>query len=1009
MMDLSKLSERVSDFSSKKTLVNVEESRSDSLKDFLQGGKSQKRVADSAESIQKIACQLNAPDCTRVQRRSFLSKVSDSVRRKILAENAKIRQLIKDGKVGYDPELAWAIADLVDAGSEEAIEVLEKRKENGTLPKEVQEFYEAYDKNPYSDKALELYKALKPFRINHVKDDKYLSSFLNRSAAKEKKLDDIVVSAVSAVESMTPKSQQILADIKEKADEEADSLVERLTERYNESIQEVIKSEVAEEAAGAAESVATEEDKAKEDESTENESVEEEKTETFGEEEFEEVEDSSKSQPVADAIKYELGTKVEIKKDEETDKLGHQAEIIGVDKENRQYLLKFDDGQELAFDETEFSLISRYEDVAPQTYTSSLVNADEGLIEVLKQGPGKYKLEVEDVEYEVEFTRDEKDTFSYTIRPTHPIDNSEYESVWERENLVEFEDDEKKPIEELFINAVIGEEQADILNYFQDTFDRVLEDRNEDPDEDTKVHERYYGSRYQDSAKIRPMSYFRKIKDDRRLSIWEVRECISNQIRTASIAAGSHTFSTEFALVIPELSEFTVSIYMMPEDELIGEDTKVAEFVVTKNGIELYRNTLVGFMFPILFDCDCCSSEFDKAYPIKGWVEENVMNAVYAVLINKAKVRTKIIVNQSFDVTEQSNVEETKAVEEEKVEESTIETTEDESAEEIIEEESTEQETVEKDVMDSKKMKDDASDIDVAKLAADINVWAKDASPILASQPESDAINGAALTFAQVLGDYLEPITVDQNKVYYDGALIAEVNPQAILIGATAVPYSTTLDDLNVFSTTLANEVISSVVASITNVKDDNSLSVEEVKEQVKESTKEKVKEGIEEALKESGLSDSIRSNGRKKGKRNTYDMAHTYETYHKVRDSRQALEKALASAGRVCDSVPTVDEYLDSEPNDPVVEGEVIKAVISNNELDLVSPSLYKEFATDEVWQINDPNKFAEDFGYELKSDSVPTVVTSVKTATKDIPAKWEEHELAGITVYVGGIEQVS
>lgn len=43
----------------------------------------------------------------------FLSRVSDSTRRRLLVDNKIINRMISDGVLGYDPELSWALEEVI--------------------------------------------------------------------------------------------------------------------------------------------------------------------------------------------------------------------------------------------------------------------------------------------------------------------------------------------------------------------------------------------------------------------------------------------------------------------------------------------------------------------------------------------------------------------------------------------------------------------------------------------------------------------------------------------------------------------------------------------------------------------------------------------------------------------------------------------------------------------------------------------------------------------------------
>lgn len=250
------------------------------------------KVLDSADCT-KLACSLFS--MSRGKRREFMSRVTDSVRRQLFLEGSRIRSLIKDNCIGYDPELCWAIQNAIDSSDDTAEEILEERLRLGRLPKDVKSWFEAYTDNPYSDLTRKLEKALKPFRltrINRLKDDINVSDYLDKGRAQESKIDTVITEESESAKALSDKSEDILNEVKETVEEKTKSFIDSLVNDITEVIPAVASQNAIDKVSEKTEDILTEDEPS--DDSDQNEDV-------FDTEfqESETVKDSNEGEPVA--------------------------------------------------------------------------------------------------------------------------------------------------------------------------------------------------------------------------------------------------------------------------------------------------------------------------------------------------------------------------------------------------------------------------------------------------------------------------------------------------------------------------------------------------------------------------------------------------------------------------------------------------------------------------------------------------------------------------------------
>lgn len=216
-----------------------------SVQSYLQGtvknvpAQKRQKVLDSAECL-KLTCSLFS--MPRSERRKFLSRVSDSVRRQLISEGKHIRKLITDSCIAYDPELCWALENTINGSDETAEEILEERLSRNRLPEDVKKWYLAYQKDPYGDITRKLEKLLKPFkltRINRVKDDTNVDAYLDDGKKQESAIQSALDEEVAGAAALSEEAQAQLDEIKENVADRTRSFIESLVEEVTEIVPSV--------------------------------------------------------------------------------------------------------------------------------------------------------------------------------------------------------------------------------------------------------------------------------------------------------------------------------------------------------------------------------------------------------------------------------------------------------------------------------------------------------------------------------------------------------------------------------------------------------------------------------------------------------------------------------------------------------------------------------------------------------------------------------------------------
>lgn len=216
-----------------------------SVQSYLQGAvknvpaQKRQKVLDSAECL-KLTCSLFS--MPRSERRKFLSRVSDSVRRQLISEGKHIRKLITDSCIAYDPELCWALENTINGSDETAEEILEERFNRNRLPEDVKKWYEAYQADPYGSTTQKLEKLLKPFkltRINKVKDDTNVEEYLDDGKKQESVIQSALDEEVAGAAALSEEAQAQLDEIKENVADRTRSFIESLVDEVTEIVPSV--------------------------------------------------------------------------------------------------------------------------------------------------------------------------------------------------------------------------------------------------------------------------------------------------------------------------------------------------------------------------------------------------------------------------------------------------------------------------------------------------------------------------------------------------------------------------------------------------------------------------------------------------------------------------------------------------------------------------------------------------------------------------------------------------
>lgn len=236
-----------------------------------------------------------------------------------------------------------------------------------------------------------------------------------------------------------------------------------------------------------------------------------------------------------------------------------------------------------------------------------------------------------------------------------------------------------------------------------------------------------------------------------------------------------------------------------------------------------------------------------------------------------------------------------------------------------------------------------------------------------------DILNGAGIDYYYLGDDKL--LVIDGFGTEQDATERATVLEEELrvlfdnpLISVTYEPTESYIEILNqMYDTDNVDEIEDAV-------NKETQEEIDAIKEEVKEKIEKEVVNKIKEEVDKTGVLDSAKE-------------PLTYDEYHKVRDARSALKSAISSARKIKDnadeievSEEDVDNYLNDEPNDKDFEEAVVRTLISNNDLDLISTSLYKKNLEDPYWIVNDVEQFKSDFpNVELPEEFEEITVSSI------------------------------
>lgn len=332
-----------------------------SVQSYLQGAvknvpaQKRQKVLDSAECL-KLTCSLFS--MPRSERRKFLSRVSDSVRRQLISEGKHIRKLITDSCIAYDPELCWALENTINGSDDTAEEILEERLNRNRLPEDVKKWYLAYQKDPYGDITRKLEKLLKPFkltRINKVKDDTNVEEYLDDGKKQESVIQSALDEEVAGAAALSEEAQAQLDEIKENVADRTRSFIESLVDEVTEIVPSVATQNAVDRASERTEEIINEEGEKGEQEADEQAAEEDEVFNSEYAEYDDKVGDSLQSLP-------SIGQRIIVEGDSESPRFGEEA-IIEAVLPTGIVSARFEDGELYGYGKTEYRVLDSSEEV----------------------------------------------------------------------------------------------------------------------------------------------------------------------------------------------------------------------------------------------------------------------------------------------------------------------------------------------------------------------------------------------------------------------------------------------------------------------------------------------------------------------------------------------------------------------------------------------------------------------------------------------------------------------
>lgn len=330
-----------------------------SVQSYLQGAvknvpaQKRQKVLDSAECL-KLTCSLFS--MPRSERRKFLSRVSDSVRRQLISEGKHIRKLITDSCIAYDPELCWALENTINGSDETAEEILEERLNCNRLPEDVKKWYLAYQKDPYGDITRKLEKLLKPFkltRINRVKDDTNVDAYLDDGKKQESAIQSALDEEVAGAAALSEEAQAQLDEIKENVADRTRSFIESLVDEVTEIVPSVATQNAVDKASERTEEVINKDATEGEEQVDE---VDAEADEVFNDEyaEYDNKVGDSLEEP-------KVGSIIEVSGNTSSPKLGERGKVEKV-LEKGNVSARFKDGSLHVYSKNEYKVLDSVEE-----------------------------------------------------------------------------------------------------------------------------------------------------------------------------------------------------------------------------------------------------------------------------------------------------------------------------------------------------------------------------------------------------------------------------------------------------------------------------------------------------------------------------------------------------------------------------------------------------------------------------------------------------------------------
>lgn len=311
------------------------------------------KVLDSAECL-KLTCSLFS--MPRSERRKFLSRVSDSVRRQLISEGKHIRKLITDSCIAYDPELCWALENTINGSDETAEEILEERFNRNRLPEDVKKWYLAYQKDPYGDITRKLEKLLKPFkltRINRVKDDTNVDAYLDDGKKQESAIQSALDEEVAGAAALSEEAQAQLDEIKENVADRTRSFIESLVDEVTEIVPSVATQNAVDKASERTEEIINKDATEGEEQVDE---VDAEADEVFNDEyaEYDNKVGDSLEEP-------KVGSIIEVSGNTSSPKLGERGKVEKV-LEKGNVSARFKDGSLHVYSKNEYKVLDSVEE-----------------------------------------------------------------------------------------------------------------------------------------------------------------------------------------------------------------------------------------------------------------------------------------------------------------------------------------------------------------------------------------------------------------------------------------------------------------------------------------------------------------------------------------------------------------------------------------------------------------------------------------------------------------------